>query len=139
MRKLRKAGLFMMLSSGVVFILFFIIAIGISGDMVLVGNLLMGFLMGSMYGGPLLLLSVAARRWPFWDRAVAIGFSVLAMLVYGILGSVVSEYPPNPILTFLYFPLMIISLIGSILIFTSARKSKGQVVEGKEYDEMLPL
>ena len=133
--KLRKTALVMMLLPGALFILFFIILIGISGDMIVVGNLFMGFLMGSMYGGPLLLLTAAAWRWPLPGSAVAIGLSIAAIAWRGVaLFSEPGGHPFAFMFAFMFLSLMIIFLIGSVMVLISRGNSNSSALptENKE-------
>lgn len=116
--KLRATGLLMMLSLGVVSILFFVIAIGISGDSVLAANLFTGLILGLTCTTPLLLVIIAAWRWPRRGSAVVGGLSLAAMIF--LVTQLVSGDPRFPAL--LLAPAIV--LIGSILVFISARNSE---------------
>ncbi len=116
--KLRITGLFMMFSLGAVSILFFVIAIGISGDSVLAANLFMGLILGLTFTTPLLLIIIAAWRWPRRGSAV-VGSLSLAALIFLVI-QLVSADPWFPAL--LLTPAIV--LIGSISVFISTRNSE---------------
>lgn len=116
--KLRATGLLMMFSLGVVSTLFFVIAIGISGDSVLAANLFTGLILGLTYTTPLLLAIIAAWRWPRRGSIVVGGLSLAAMIL--LFTQLVSADPRFPAL--LLAPAIV--LIGSILVFISARNSE---------------
>jgi len=118
--KLRITGLFMMFSLGVVYILLFIIAIGISGDSVPAANLFMGLILGLTFATPLLLIIIAAWRWPRRGSAVVGGLSLAALIFLAIqLVSANSSFPP--LLPILFIFAASIVLTGSILVFISAK------------------
>jgi len=119
--KLAKAGLWMMLLPGMVVILASVILIGMSGDMIPSMNFFAGFLMGSVFGGLPLLLAAAAWRWPLQGGAVVGGFSVIGMLVSGLLGLLFTERP-NPLAS-PFLVLLTLSLAGGLLVFFSARRT----------------
>lgn len=116
--KLRATGLLMMFSLGVVCILFFVIAIGIAGDSVLAANLFTGLILGLTFTAPLLLIIIAAWRWPQRGSVVVGSLSLAALIFLGI--QLVSADPWFPAL--LLAPAIV--LIGSILVFISARNSE---------------
>jgi hypothetical protein len=122
--KLRKAGLLIMFLFGVLTVLLFIIGIGISGDMVLVGNLWTGLQLGLVVATPPLLLAVVAWRWPLWGGGIAAGVSI-ALITLSIIRIVTDIFFP---LWFFSVPLVGLSfiflLIGSILVLASVRKDR---------------
>jgi len=124
--KLLVTGLLTMFSLGVVFILFFFIGIGISGDSVLAVNLFMGLALGLTYAAtPLLFIIIAVWRWPRWGSVVVGGLSLAVLIFLAI--QLVSTDPSSP--PRLPIPIVIaagVVLAGSILVFISA-KSKRRV------------
>ena len=123
--KLRITGLLTMFLFGVVCILLFIIALGISGDSVPAANLFMGLTLGLTFATPPLLLAAAAWRWPLRGGAVAIGLS-LALLLLPIVIWVMNPVRPIPwVLPLIVSLTIIVLLIGSILVFISAKRAGG--------------
>jgi len=127
--KLRATGLLLMFSPGAVFILFFIIAIGISGDSVPAANLFTGLVLGLTFATPLLFIITAAWRWPRRGSAVTGGLSLAAMIFLAIqLVSADPSFPSFPSFPpFLPIPFIFaagIVLSGSILVFISARNAQ---------------
>jgi hypothetical protein len=121
LNKLLVTGLLMISLLGIVFILFFFIGIGISGDSVLAINLFMGLALGLTYAAtPLLFIIIAVWQWPRWGSAVvgALSIAVLIFLVIQLVSTDPSSPPRLPI------PVIIaagVVLIGSILVFISSR------------------
>lgn len=120
--KLLVTGLLMMFSLGVMCILFFVIAIGISGDSVPAVNLFMGLALGLTFATPLLFIIIAAWRWPRWGSVVVGGLSLAALLFLAIqLVSTDPSFPPRLPIPFIFAVGIVLS--GSILVFISARNS----------------
>ncbi len=120
--KLLVTGLLMMFSLGVVSILFFVIAIGISGDSVPAANLFMGLILGLTFATPLLFIIIGIWRWPRWGSAVVGGLSLAALILLAIqLVSADPSFPPRLPILFIFAAGIILS--GSILVFISARNS----------------
>jgi len=121
--KLRITGLLMMFSLGVVCILFFIIAIGISGDSVPAANLFMGLILGLTFATPLLFIIIGIWRWPRWGSAVVGGLSLAALIFFAIqLVSADPSSPPRLPIPFIFAAGIVLS--GSILVFISARNGE---------------
>jgi len=118
--KLRATGLLMVFSPGVVFILFFIIAIGIGGDSGLAANLLSGLMMGLVFATALLFITIVVWRWPRWGSVVvgAVSLVILILLVIQL----VAAHPSDPFLPVLFIFVGIV-LSGSILVFISAKRA----------------
>lgn len=118
--KLRITGLLMMFSLGVMYILFFIIAIGIAGDSVPAANLFTGLILGLTFATPLLLIIIAAWRWPRRGSAVVGGLSLAALIFLAMrLVSTDSSFPPLISIPFIFAAGIV--LTGSILVFISAK------------------
>ena len=120
--KLRITGLLMIFSLGVVYILFFIVAIGISGDSVPAANLFTGLILGLTIATPLLFIIIGIWRWPRRGSAVVGGLS-LAVLIFLALQLIAadSSFPPRLPIPFIFAAGIV--LAGSILAFISARNS----------------
>lgn len=123
--KLRKAGLLMMFVFGVLSVLYFTIGMGIGGDSGILENLLGGFLIGSVFATPPLLLTPAAWRWPLWGGVVAAGVAI-AVITLNIIRIVTGIFFPLWVFSWTFLGLsFIFLLIGSILVLASVRKTVG--------------
>ena len=126
--KLLVTGLLMMFSLGVVSILFFVIAIGISGDSVPAANLFMGLILGLTFATPLLFIIIGIWRWPRWGSAVVGGLSLAALIFFAIqLVSADPSSPPRLPIPFIFAAGIVLS--GSILVFISARNQVESVMD----------
>jgi len=79
-------------------------------------SLLIHLLFGLMYGGLPLALAGIAWKHPVPGSAVAIGYSILGMVLEGIRFSTPVGLPP---LYYVYLALMMIFLIGSVMVLIS--------------------
>jgi len=125
--KLRATGLLIMFSLGVVFILFFIIAIGQRGDSVPETNLFTWIMMGLTFATPLLFSIIAVWRWPRHGSAVVGGLS-LAVLIFFVIQLITADPSSPPRLPIPFILAAGIVLSGSILVFISTRN--GEQVNG---------
>ncbi|MFC2045690.1 hypothetical protein ACFLUH_03325 [Chloroflexota bacterium] len=126
--KLRKTGLLIMLISGVVGILTFITLIGISGDSMPASNIFSGLVMGLAFATIPLILAAVAWRWPHKGSMVAMGVCLtwFTFVTVTMINGFTVHLPW--IVSRIVYPSIIVLLVGSCLVFVSARRISRQNV-----------